>query len=275
MFNLNTVAFIILILIIIIAIIALLKVGMNSRDAFGITKSSPQETFTTKQSFQIKKGVSPEIQWLFERQRGMDYDLDTVCKAGACYNVRTDIDDVPETVRLFEEIDLMIEQLTYCMQVKYTYRPPVFDPITGQVLRKARAPLVEDKYREMITNNILNRYKRKNIIENSTDNRTQTSFVTDKGKLFAICTRLEKGTGKHHDLELLKFIALHELAHVANSMPGTENHGPEFWRTFKMLLLEAKDNGLCSTLKTQTGSVKYCNGLVLTDSNLDLTRVEL
>ena len=54
MFNLNTVAFIILILIIIIAIIALLKVGMNSRDAFGITKSSPQETFTTRQSFQIK-----------------------------------------------------------------------------------------------------------------------------------------------------------------------------------------------------------------------------
>lgn len=272
MFNLNTVAFIILILIIVVAIIALLK-GSSSRTATEV--ETPQETFTTMQGFQVKKGVSPEIQWLFERQRGMEYDLDTVCKAGACYNVRTDIDDVPETVRLLDEIDLMIEQLTYCMQRKYTYTPPVLDPITGQVLREARAPLVEDQYREMITNNILDRYKRKNIIENSTDNRTQTSFVTDKGKLFAICTRLEKGTGKHHDLELLKFIALHELAHVANSMPGTENHGPEFWRTFKMLLLEAKDNGLCSTLKTQTGSVKYCNGLVLTDSNLDLTRVEL
>ena len=79
----------------------------------------------------------------------------------------------------------------------------------------------------------------------------------------------------HHNLELIKFIALHELAHIANSIPGTENHGKEFWRTFKMLLNEATENNLITKLKTMTGTIKYCNGLVLTDSNLSLNRIIL
>jgi hypothetical protein len=76
-------------------------------------------------------------------------------------------------------------------------------------------------------------------------------------------------------LALLKFVALHELAHIANSIPGTENHGPEFWRTFKMLLLEAKDNGLCTELTTESGTITYCNGLKMTNSNLTLDKVRV
>ena len=274
MVNLNTIVLIILIFIIAVVTIITLSPGVKE----DIPRSNPVPAMSTqpeKQQFRVKQGLSKELQWLFENQRATTYDLDTVCTVGECYNVRTDIDDVPETIRLLDEIDSMIEKLTYCMQVKYTTRPAVVDPITGIEVTPAKPPKVKNEYREMITNNILKRYKRKNIIENSTDDRTQTSFVTDKGRLFAICTRAVQGTGKHHDLELLKFIALHELAHIANSIHGTENHGPEFWRTFKMILLEAKDNGLCTDLVTETGTITYCNGLKMKDENLNLTKVTI
>lgn len=280
MVNLNTIVLIILIFI--VAIVAIITLTPSTADKVPGAKVAPlppprpsPSSAPQDQQFRIKQGLSKELQWLFESQRATAYDLDTVCTVGECYNVRTDIEDVPETIRLLDEIDAMIEKLTYCMQVKYTTRPAVVDPNTQEVLVPAKPPKVQNEYREMITNNILNRYKRKNIIENSTDDRTQTSFVTDKGRLFAICTRALQGTGKHHDLELLKFIALHELAHIANSIPGTENHGPEFWRTFKMILLEAKDNGLCTDLATETGTITYCNGLKMKDENLNLTKVTI
>lgn len=289
MVNSNTIVLIILIFIIAIVTIVIMT-GRDSHDGLqgpsrspsrsssgspsqGTPQGTPQGAPPSQQTFRVKPGISPELQWLFESQRAAVYDLDTVCTVGECYNVRIDVEDVPETIRLLDEIDSMIEKLTYCMQIKYTTRPEVVDPVTGAVLTPAKPPKVQNAYREAITNNIIARYKRKNIIENSTGDITQTSFVTDKGRLFAICTRALQGTGKHHDLELLKFIALHELAHIANSIPGTENHGPEFWRTFKMILLEAKDNGLCTDLATETGTITYCNGLKMKDENLNLVNV--
>lgn len=226
------------------------------------------------QMFTVTQGLSPGLQRIFENQRDAPYRLDKVCSSGSCYNIRTDIDDAAETVRIFGEIDLMIEQLAYCLQKKYLGRPARVGP-HGEIIPATPPKVRGDKYRTMISQNIIDRYKKENMIENSTKNQTLTSFVTDKGRLFAICTRTKGGTGKHHSLALLKFVALHELAHIANSIPGTENHGPEFWRTFKMLLLEAKDNGLCTELTTESGTITYCNGLKMTNSNLSLDKVQV
>lgn len=261
----NTIVFIILVLAIAICVIAscLILTHNDSNLKQNFQKDDEENVFV------VKQGLAPSLQMLFEDQRDINYNLSTVCGAGSCYNVRTDIEDVPETIRIFGEIDLMIEQLTYCMQKKYLGTPE-------KEGKPAKPPKVKgDSYRSMLTQNILERYRKENMIENSTRNRTLTSFVTDKGRLIAICTRTKSGTGKHHSLALLKFVALHELAHIANSMPGTENHGPEFWRTFKMILLEARENGLCTELLTENGTITYCNGLKMNNSNLNLDKIKV
>ncbi len=276
----NTIVFIILVLLIAIAIVIGVSTMRNSPlDSAGVPcgsrASGASEGFVDEAPvFTVTQGLSPSLQLIFENQRDSPYRLDKVCSSGSCYNIRTDIDGAAETARIFGEIDLMIEQLTYCLQTKYIGRPERVGA-HGETIPAKPPKVPGDDYRTMITQNILDRYKKENMIENSTRNRTLTSFVTDKGRLFAICTRGKGGTGKHHSLALLKFVALHELAHIANSMPGTENHGPEFWRTFKMLLLEAKDNGLCTKLTTESGTITYCNGLKMTDSNLSLDKVRV
>ncbi len=70
-----------------------------------------------------------------------------------------------------------------------------------------------------------------------------TAFTLDKGSLIAMCLReAEPGTplatsqdGYPVD-EVLLFVFLHELSHVAADGFG---HGPEFWSTFKWILQEA------------------------------------
>lgn len=258
MINTNTIIFIILFVIIIAIISFIYKIHS--------TKEPPKDIYETltvdNEKLIIKKDIQPELKEIFKDQRNMKYDLDRVCNLDSCYNVRTDIENVDETVRLLNEIDLMIERLTYCMKTKYCGKP-------------GKPALIDNPYMKMLTDNIIDKYKKENMIENSTNDTTLTSFVTDKGKLFAICTRLSSGTGRHHDLELLKFIALHELSHIANSLPGTENHGDEFWKTFKLIHKEALENGLCTNIRTKSGTITYCNGLVLNDSNFDLSSLKL
>jgi len=84
---------------------------------------------------------------------------------------------------------------------------------------------------------LLNNYNQDNIVENTPYNDINTSFVENKGSKIAICLR-EKKTGKNllHDIEDLKFVVIHELAHL---MIKPYDHGNEFWEHFKFLLEES------------------------------------
>ena len=81
-----------------------------------------------------------------------------------------------------------------------------------------------------------------------------SSYTLNKGELIAMCVR-HKETKDFHDFELLKFVIIHELAHVASISTG---HNEEFLINFKWLLKEAHDVGLYNPVDYSKNPITYC-----------------
>ena len=105
-------------------------------------------------------------------------------------------------------------------------------------------------------NKILNRYNPDNLIENSPqDQKGDTSYTMDKGSIIALCLRDKKETHYLHNLPMLTFVAIHELAHVAID---DNDHPPFFWSTFKWLLIEAEESGIYQSPQFEKTPYDYC-----------------
>ena len=104
---------------------------------------------------------------------------------------------------------------------------------------------------------LLSNYNPDGIIENVPDSYNSTSFVDDKGRVFAICLR-EKMSGKNefHDINDLKFVLLHEMAHMATKEIG---HDLPFWINFKFLLKEAVAAGMYKPHDYEKSPMNYCS----------------
>jgi hypothetical protein len=104
---------------------------------------------------------------------------------------------------------------------------------------------------------LLSNYNPDGIIENAPVGDVNTSYVDDKGKVFAICLR-EKLSGKHkfHSLHDLEFVVLHEMAHMATYSYG---HDADFWTNFKFLLKEANLAGLHIPVNYAEAPINYCS----------------
>ena len=88
-----------------------------------------------------------------------------------------------------------------------------------------------------------------------------TSYSVNKGEELSFCLKSKK-TGEMHNINLLMYVALHELAHVACPETG---HGDLFKYIFKFLTEEAiKLNIYHKTDYSQT-PFEYC-GMVLSSS---------
>lgn len=107
---------------------------------------------------------------------------------------------------------------------------------------------------------LLHNYDPHKIIENVPTSIYNTSYVEDKGKVFAVCLR-ERNTGNNniHKNHILEFVLIHELAHLSCFNIG---HGNEFWEKFKFLLKEATDIGLHTPINYKIKPINYC-GLVV------------
>jgi hypothetical protein len=106
---------------------------------------------------------------------------------------------------------------------------------------------------------LLGNYNPENIIENDPLTTENTSYVEDKGKVFAICLR-EKNTsdgieGQFHSNSLLEFVLLHEMSHLSDMNFG---HGKSFWKNFKFLLTNAKEFGMHEPVNYEVSPVVYC-----------------
>jgi hypothetical protein len=75
------------------------------------------------------------------------------------------------------------------------------------------------------------KYKSLDISENPHTNNGTTSFSVNKKKIY-LCLRNKQD--ELHDINLIMYVVIHELAHVA--CPVYDNHGSEFQRIFKWLL---------------------------------------
>lgn len=101
------------------------------------------------------------------------------------------------------------------------------------------------------------------LFENDPIDKYNTSYTEDKGRTLALCLR-EKDTGNDnlHDMNLIMFVNLHELAHIASLDYG---HGPEmdFWPNFRLLLHAAKEMGGYYPVDFEKNNDNYC-GLDIT-----------
>jgi len=114
------------------------------------------------------------------------------------------------------------------------------------------------QYIELLEENLTE--DRTKIYEND-PNSDLTSFSVNKGEELAFCLK-SKRTGEMHEINLLIYVALHEMAHIACPEIG---HGDLFKKIFKFLTLKAMEIGVYQKMDYNQSPVEYC-GMVLSSS---------
>jgi predicted metal-dependent hydrolase len=88
-----------------------------------------------------------------------------------------------------------------------------------------------------------------------------TSFSVNKGEEIAFCLKSKK-TGDIHDVNLIMYVALHEMAHIACPEIG---HGELFKKIFKFLTEQAIELGIYKYDDYDSKPVEYC-GMMLSSN---------
>jgi predicted metal-dependent hydrolase len=112
------------------------------------------------------------------------------------------------------------------------------------------------KYIEQLDEKIKNA-----IIQESDGNSEYTSYSVNKGEQIIFCLRSKRDSALH-DLNLVEYVALHEMSHVACPEFG---HTDLFKEIFAFIAQVAVDIGLYKKIDFSKNPVEYC-GLMITDS---------
>jgi predicted metal-dependent hydrolase len=117
------------------------------------------------------------------------------------------------------------------------------------------------EYKEYIE--LLHEKAPKIILVESTQDSAYTSYSVNKGEQIVFCLRTKR-TGNHmHDFNLVMYVVLHEISHVA--CPIYDNHGPLFRKIFAFLTKEAIDIGIYKRIDFGSKPEDYC-GMLISDS---------
>lgn len=117
------------------------------------------------------------------------------------------------------------------------------------------------EYIELLESNF--NKKRTKIYENSL-NSNYTSYSVNKGEEFVFCLRCKR-TKNLHALNLLTYVAVHEMAHAGCPEIG---HTRLFNHVFRFFLNVAVDNGIYTYEDYYNNPIEYC-GLKLHTNILD------
>lgn len=82
-----------------------------------------------------------------------------------------------------------------------------------------------------------------------------TSYVVNKGSEIGYCIRERDTPDKFVDQNVLFYVIIHELSHLASKSYG---HGPEFRKNFILLLDEARKAGIYNEIDYSKTPHKYC-----------------
>ena len=93
------------------------------------------------------------------------------------------------------------------------------------------------------------------------ENKNITSFSVNKGEELSICLK-SKETEKLHDINILMYVVIHEMAHFACPEIG---HGDLFQKIFKKFLEEAINIGIYKYEDYSKTPQEYC-GIILNTS---------
>jgi len=145
------------------------------------------------------------------------------------YGIQEDLPDSQHAVEMIGKLELFIDKLINHLDTKYS------------------------KNEDIRVDRLIKRLH--NIkLEESPDEPNTSSYTLNKGELIALCVR-HKDTKDIHDYELLQFVVIHELAHVASVSTG---HNAEFLKNFKWLLNEASEAGLYTPVDYSKNPITYC-----------------
>ena len=100
------------------------------------------------------------------------------------------------------------------------------------------------------------------IYENAPDSNL-TSYSVNKGEELAFCLKSKK-TGQLHDINLLMYVALHEMSHIACPEVG---HGDLFKKIFRFITKEAIKIDLYKEDDYGKNPTEYC-GMTLSSTIL-------
>lgn len=109
---------------------------------------------------------------------------------------------------------------------------------------------------------LFNRYNEDNIQETNL-NDSGTSYSIDKGEQVNLCLRSKK-TQELHNINILMFVTIHELAHI---MSKTYGHNQEFNNNFKFLLINAIKIGIYQNINYSKNKTNFC-GMIVDNSPL-------
>jgi hypothetical protein len=147
------------------------------------------------------------------------------------------------------------EEASYVMSLIYHYIFRIRDHLQKNI----------EKYTEFKPYIIqfCNRISNLNLIENPPIGK-YTSYTLNKGEEISLCIRSKK-TGKIHDINLIMYVVLHELSHVACP---EKNHTPLFKKIFVFLLQVAIEMGIYKNVNYQLHPTEYC-GLTINEHLLN------
>lgn len=107
-----------------------------------------------------------------------------------------------------------------------------------------------------ITNILLKKFNSNAFQENEPDSPETTSYTTNKGEIISMCLReKQSGENKFHDITVLQFVLLHELAHVVTK---EMDHILNFWVNFRFLLEFCHKHYLYKSKDYHNETINYC-----------------
>jgi hypothetical protein len=165
---------------------------------------------------------------------------------GRYYPVVQRYSDQKKAADLIGKINLFAKRLLYTMEYVYIITP---------------RPGKDQKKGIMVTKKLTSRYNPSALSENDPADPSETSYTLGKGVEISLCLR-EKQTGKNmfHSIDVIKFVFLHELAHVVSV---SYDHGPEFWENFRFILEFCEKYNLYKSPMYHKQNEMYC-GLLIT-----------
>jgi predicted metal-dependent hydrolase len=118
-------------------------------------------------------------------------------------------------------------------------------------------------YKDYIMQLNKNFNENKTIIYETDPNSELTSYSVNKGEELSFCLKSKK-TGDLHDMNIMMYVAIHELAHIGCPEIG---HGMLFQKIFKKFAEEAINIGIYTKDDYSVNNVEYC-GMIVTSSIL-------
>jgi len=102
------------------------------------------------------------------------------------------------------------------------------------------------------------------VIQEGADDGIYTSYSVNKGEELVFCLRSRdpKKKDKLHDINLLMYVVLHEISHIACPEFG---HTELFKKIFAFITTKAIELGIYKKINFRENNMEYC-GMMITDS---------